>query len=150
MTISKDFRFPVSVVYEGERLASATAPDLEPITVAVPPEFHGPGGRWSPEQLLVAAAASCYAVTFAAVAERRGIPVHSLSVTGTGHVGHRDDGRMGFIAIELTPRVQTDESFVAAAERTARAADTACLVSRAIAVPVEVTPVVRAAEFAAA
>lgn len=149
MTISKDFRFPVSVVFEGERLASATAPDLEPITVAVPPEFKGPGGRWSPEQLLVAATASCYAVTFAAIAERRGIPLHALSVTGTGHVGHRDDGRMGFVAIELTPRIQTDAEFVDGAERTAQAAHTACIVGQALSTPVEVTPVVRATELAA-
>lgn len=148
MTISKDFRFPVSVVFEGERLATVAAPDLDPITVAVPPEFKGPGGRWSPEHLLVAGVASCYAVTFAAIAERRGIPLHSLSITATGHVGHRDDGRMGFIAIELTPRIQTDEDFVDAAERTARAAHTACIVSSALSVPVEVTPVVRASELA--
>ncbi|HEX7256221.1 MAG TPA: OsmC family protein [Gaiellaceae bacterium] len=150
MTISKDFRFPVSVVFEGDRLASVTAPDLDPITVAVPPEFQGPGGRWSPEHLLVASVASCYAVTFAAAAERRDIPIHSLSVTGTGHVGRRDDGRTGFIAVELTPRIQTDHGFVDAAERTARAAHTACLVSRALSAPVEVTPVVRAVEPAAA
>ena len=57
---------------------------------------------------------------------------------------------MGFIAIELTPRIQTDYAFVAAAERTARAADTACLVSRALSAPVEVTPIVRALEPAIA
>jgi peroxiredoxin-like protein len=112
----------------------------------VPPEFRGPGGRWSPEHLLVGAAASCYTVTFAAVAERRGIPIHSLAVSATGHVGHRDDGRMGFIAVELTPRILTDAEHVDAAERTARAADTACLVSCALSVPVEVTPVVEALE----
>lgn len=150
MSISKDFRFPVSVVFEGDRQASVMAPDLEPIEVAVPPEFHGPEGRWSPEHLLVASVASCYAVTFAAVAERRDIPIHSLSVSATGHVGRRDDGRMGFIAIELTPRIQTDHDSVDAVERTARAAHTACLVSRALSVPVEVSPVVRALEPAMA
>ena len=33
-----------------------------------PPEFDGPGGHWSPETLLVAAVASCYILTFRAVA----------------------------------------------------------------------------------
>ena len=84
MTISKDFRFPVSISFEHDGLASASAPDADPIAVAVPPEFRGPGGRWSSEQLLVASVGSCYAVTLAAVAERRGIPIHSLTVTGTG------------------------------------------------------------------
>jgi organic hydroperoxide reductase OsmC/OhrA len=100
--------------------------------------------------LLVASAASCFAVTFAAVAERRRIPLHSLTVSGTGHVGHRDDGRVGFIALELTPRIQTELEFVAAAERTARAAETACLITGALDVPVHVVPVVTAVEPALA
>lgn len=146
MNISKDFRFPVSVRWQGQQLARVTAPDLDDIDVAVPPEFRGPGGHWSPEQLLVASAASCFAVTFAALAQRRGIPIHSLTVTGTGHVGHRDDGRTGFVAVELTPRIQTEPEFVGAAERTARTADTACLVTAALDVPVHVVPQVRAVE----
>jgi organic hydroperoxide reductase OsmC/OhrA len=150
MTISKDFRFHVSARWHGEQLAGVTAPDLEEIEVAVPPEFRGPGGHWSPEHLLVASAASCYAVTFAAVAERRRIPLHSLTVTGTGHIGHRDDGRMGFVAVELTARIRTEPEFVAAAERTARATHTACLVTDALDVPVHVVPVVTAVEPALA
>jgi organic hydroperoxide reductase OsmC/OhrA len=144
MTISKDFRFQVTACSQGDQLASVTAPDLDEIEAAVPPEFRGPGGHWSPEQLLVASAASCFAVTFAVVAERRGIPLHSLTVTGTGHIGHRDDGRLGFVAVELTPTIQTEPEFIPAAARTARAAATACMVTDALDVPVHVAPVVRA------
>jgi organic hydroperoxide reductase OsmC/OhrA len=150
MTISKDFCFPVSVHWQGQQLTRVTAPDLEEIEVAVPPEFRGPGGHWSPEHLLVASAASCFAVTFAAVAERRNLPLHSLTVTGTGHVGHRDDGRVGFVAVELTPRIQTDPEFVDAADRVARATHTACLITGALDVPVHVVPVVTAVEPALA
>jgi organic hydroperoxide reductase OsmC/OhrA len=150
MSITKDFRFPVSVRWQGQQLVRVEAPDLDEIDVAVPPEFRGPGGHWSPEQLLVAAAASCFAVTFAAVAKRRGIPIHSLTVTGTGHVGHRDDDRMGFVAVELTARIRTEPEFVTAAERAAHTADTACLVTVALDVPVHVVPVVTAVEPALA
>jgi organic hydroperoxide reductase OsmC/OhrA len=146
MTISKDFRFPVSVRWRSQQLVRVEAPDVDEIVVSVPPEFCGPGGHWSPEQLLVASAASCFAVTFAAVAERRGIPIHALTVTGTGHVGHRDDGRIGFLAIELTPRIQTEPEFVAAAQRTAGATHTVCLVTAALDVPVHVVPIVSAVE----
>jgi len=150
MTISKDFRFLVSVSGEGGQLVRVTAPGFQEIEVAVPPECRGPGGGWSPEHLLVASAASSFAVTFAAVAERRRIPLHSLTVSGTGHVGHRDGGRVGFIALELTPRVRTEPEFVAAAERAARATDTACLITGALDVPVHVVPVVAAVEPALA
>jgi organic hydroperoxide reductase OsmC/OhrA len=150
MSITKDFRFPVSVRWQGRQLVRVEAPNLGQIDVAVPAEFRGPGGHWSPEHLLVAAAASCFAVTFAAVAEQRGIPIDDLTVTGTGHIGHRDDGRMGFVAVELTPRIQTKPEFVAAAEQAAHTTDTACLVTVALDVPVHVVPIVTAAEPALA
>lgn len=35
---------------------------------ASPPEFDGPGGRWSPESLLVASVADCLILTFRALA----------------------------------------------------------------------------------
>ena len=146
MSIAKDFRFPVSIRWQGQQLVRVEAPDVEEIDVAVPPEFRGPGGHWSPEQLLVASAASCFAVTFAAIAGRGGIPIHALTVTGTGHVGRRDDGRTGFVAVELTPRIQTEPEFVEAARRTARAAHSACIVTGALDVPVHVVPVVSALE----
>ena len=146
MTISKDLRFPVSVHWQGQQCVHVEAPDVDEILVAVPPEFHGPGGHWSPEQLLVGAAASCYAVTFSALALRRNIPIAALSVTATGHVGRRDDGRVGFVVVELTPRIRTESEFLAAAERTAKAAATACVVTTALDVPVHVKPVVVAVE----
>ena len=41
---------------------------LPALCAAPPPEFDGPGDRWSPETLLVAAVSSCYVLTFRAVA----------------------------------------------------------------------------------
>lgn len=142
MTIAKDFRFPVSVNWQGQQLVHLEAPDVDEIVVAVPSEFRGPGGHWSPEQLLVGAAASCFAVTFAALAAQRELPILGLTVTGTGHVGRRDDSRVGFVAIELTARIRTAPEFVEAAERTARIARKACHVTTALDVPVHVAPVV--------
>jgi organic hydroperoxide reductase OsmC/OhrA len=51
---------------------------------------------------------------------------------------------MGFIAIELTPRIQTDAPFVGKLERAARTVASACLVAQALSTPVEVTPIVKA------
>jgi organic hydroperoxide reductase OsmC/OhrA len=45
-------------------VASAGLPDIE---TAPPPEFDGPGGAWSPENLLVAALADCFILTFRGV-----------------------------------------------------------------------------------
>jgi organic hydroperoxide reductase OsmC/OhrA len=45
-----------------------SSPRLDDITTAPPAEFGGPGDRWSPETLLVAAVADCYIMTFKAIA----------------------------------------------------------------------------------
>jgi len=144
MSITKDFRYEVGVAWEGDRMTSVTSPDKPELTVATPPEFkNGVPGVWSPEDLLVASVASCYAVTLVAVAERRDLPLHDLHVSGTGHLTKRDDGRFGFVAIELTATIKTDEPALDAIQRTARYAERACLVTMALDVPVHIEVVVQ-------
>jgi len=63
-----------------------------------------------------------------------------------GHIGRRDDGGTGFVAVELTPRIQTEPEFVEAARRVARAVPSACVVTGALDVPVHVVPIVSALE----
>lgn len=154
MSITKDFRYKVGVAWEGDRITSVSSPDKPELTVATPPEFkHGVAGVWSPEDLLVASVATCYTVTLVAVAERRELPLHELHVSGTGHLTARDDGRFGFVAIELTVAVRTDEQAVDAVERAAKHAERGCLVTAALDVPVhvevDVLPITRALETVA-
>jgi organic hydroperoxide reductase OsmC/OhrA len=144
MNVTKDFRYKVGVDWEGDRMTTVSSPGKPELTVATPPEFKGGvSGVWSPEDLLVASVASCFAVTLVAVAERRELPLHDLHVSGTGHLTGRDDGRFGFVAIELTVDVQTDELTIDAVERAAKHAERGCLVSMALDVPVHVEVVVR-------
>jgi peroxiredoxin-like protein len=58
---------------------------LPTMTAVAPKEFDGPGDRWSPESLLVGAVASCFLLTFVAVARASKLEWQSLecSVDGT-------------------------------------------------------------------
>lgn len=146
MGVVKDFRFPVSVELEGGQITRVTAEGKPELVVATPPEFRGGvEGVWTPEDLLVASVAGCYAVTLAAIAERRRTPLRSLTVESTGHVSERQDRRLGFVVVELAVRVVTDEGHEDAAEKAARRAKDACLVSLALDVPVHVTIAVETA-----
>ena len=146
MSVVKDFRFPVSVTLVEGRLTEASVAGKPDIQVATPPEFRGGiPGVWSPEDLLVASAASCYAVTLVAVGERADVPVRALSVTAAGHVTRRDDGKFGFVAIELDVRFETDPDLVDAAGRAAAKAKDLCIVTMALDVPVRLGVDVRAA-----
>src|SRR5919198_6646339 len=82
-TTTKTYRFPVGVHWQGGRLTRASAFDKPDLRIATPPQFRrGVPGVWSPEELLVAAVASCFALTLAAVAERMEVPLLALDVTG--------------------------------------------------------------------
>jgi organic hydroperoxide reductase OsmC/OhrA len=149
MTTVKSHRFPVSIQWQEGRLTQASAagkPDLE---VATPPEFkNGIPGVWSPEDLLVASTAACYAVTLLAIAEREEIELLDLKVDGIGHVERRPDGRFGFVAIELVADITVEPEAAEAAERSARSAKDACLVGLALDTPVHLDVHVRAEELA--
>ena len=61
-----------------------SASQVESIRSAGPAEFGGPGDRWSPETLLVAAVADCFILTFRAIARGSKLPWVSLSCKAEG------------------------------------------------------------------
>src|SRR5262249_10518850 len=101
-------------------------------------------GVWSPEDMLVGAVAACFAVTLAAVAERRQLPVRALDVRGTGHVSKHSDGRFGFVEVELEAEIATEPGVEAAVEEAAPAAERPCRVRAPLAFRVPVTTCVGA------
>jgi len=48
-------------------LVTVTSPRLPDLATAAPPEFDGPGDVWSPENLLCAALADCFILTFRSI-----------------------------------------------------------------------------------
>jgi organic hydroperoxide reductase OsmC/OhrA len=146
MSILKDFLFTVDVKGSAERVVEVTTDAGLVLPVATPPEFRGGvHGMWSPEHLLVAGAASCFALTLAGIADRREIPLHDVAISGVGHMTRRADGRFGFVVVELAVEITTEEGFEENARRAARAAESGCLIAQALRVPVEVELTVRAA-----
>ena len=143
--MSREYRFGVDVAWDGGRRTTATVEGKQPLDIATPPEFRGTDPDvWSPEDAFVAAAASCLAVTVAALAEAQQLPLHNLDVHAEGLVGKRDDGRFGFTKIEQTVELETDSEQQDAARALVAKAEETCLVSVSLALPVETTVVVRA------
>lgn len=144
MPRAKEFRFPVAVEWQGGPLTVATVEGKPDLPVATPAELgSGVQGVWSPEDLLVASAATCFAVTLSAVARRRGIPLASMRVAGTGHLGPKEDGGLGFTSIELDVSAETESpEQVEAAEEAVEHAERGCLVAIALDVPVHVAATV--------
>jgi organic hydroperoxide reductase OsmC/OhrA len=145
MSILKEFRYPVSAEWHGGPSVRMRAPGKPDLEIVTPPEFRGGvAGVWSPEDLLVGAAVSCYALTIGAVAEHLGVKLLGLDVRGAGHLVKRENGRFGFVAIELTVDMTMEAEHVGAAENLAAKAREICIVTLALDVPIHVDVAVHA------
>ena len=71
--------YSVAATASPEENVDLTSPGLARIDSAPPAEFGGPGDRWSPETLLVAAVADCFLLTFKAIARGSKLDWISLS-----------------------------------------------------------------------
>lgn len=141
---AKEFHFPLSVEWLGERRVAARVEGKPAIEITPPPVFRGTDpSTWSPEDFFVAAAASCLAVTFTGLAARAGLDYTSLTVDGDGVAGRRTDGRFGFTRLLLRLEVETDATSDAEARALAEQAEQGCLVSASLDLPVETAIVVR-------
>jgi len=60
--------YSVAAVANPEGEVALQSDRLPSLTSTPPAEFGGPGDRWSPETLLVAALADCFVLTFRALA----------------------------------------------------------------------------------
>jgi organic hydroperoxide reductase OsmC/OhrA len=146
----KEFHFPLTVEGIGERRVAASVGGKPTLEISSPPEFRGTDPTtWSPEDFLVAAAASCLAVTFGGLAARAGLRYTDLRVDADGVVGLREDGHFGFTRLLLRFDVEVEAVDSAEARRLADQAEQTCLVSVSLDLPVETTIEVRQASRAA-
>ena len=123
---------------EGQgRLSTESTPVLseEPVTWASRTE--DPGGRTSPEELLAAAHAACYAMALTAALARGGTPAERLEVTATCAFDKVDEGwSVTTMSIHVRGRVPGLDQ--AAFEEVARAGEEGCPISNAIRGNVEI------------
>jgi len=134
----KEFSFPVAVEWLGDTRAVTRISGKKEIETSSPPEFRGKDATiWSPEDFFVGAVASCLAITFSGIAERRGLPLHGLEVSGDGVVGMRDDRRFGFTRMRFRVAVKTDAGQEELACEVARKAEEDCLVAVSVDLPIE-------------
>jgi lipoyl-dependent peroxiredoxin len=97
-----------------------------------------PNGRTSPEELIAAAHASCYAMAFSNTLNSAGTPPEQLNVTATCALD-RVDGKMKITAVRLDVHGKVpglDQAGFAAAAKTA---EQGCPVSNALRNNVEIT-----------
>ncbi|HME73502.1 MAG TPA: OsmC family protein [Myxococcota bacterium] len=115
---------------EGEVVVSARG--LGELHTAPPAEFGGPGDRWSPETLLVAAVADCFVLSFRAVARASGFAWRDLDCNAEG-VLDRVEGTLRFSDLHIRARLVVQEGAdEVRARRLLEKAEKGCLVSNSL------------------
>jgi peroxiredoxin-like protein len=123
---------------------SDSAPNA--IHFTAPKEFGGLEGRWTPEELLLAALAGCFIITLRSISASEEFDFTDLEVETSGMVRKADPG-YGFSEIVIRPKLK-----IASSKEKEHAldllnkAERLCLVSRTIDVPLRFEPQIEVTE----
>jgi peroxiredoxin-like protein len=124
--------YKVSAAADADGDVNLSGGRLVHIPTAPPEEFGGPGDRWSPETLLVASVASCFILSFRAIARASKFPWLSLTTDLEGTL-ERHDGMTKFTkftvnAILRVPELANKER----AHRLLEKAEETCLITNSL------------------
>lgn len=124
--------YKVHAAADPEGDVSITGDKLAAISSAPPTEFGGPGDRWSPETLLVAAVADCFVLSFRAIARASKLSWLSVECEVDAKL-ERTDGKTKFttFVIQATLIVPEDTN-VDRARRILEKAEESCLVTNSL------------------
>jgi peroxiredoxin-like protein len=115
------------------KLSGGNLPDFHS---APPAQFGGPGTEWSPEDLLVAAVADCFILSFRAIAAASKFEYQAISVVVDGTLD-RVEREMLFtdfkVHAKLTIGADVDQT---RAQRLLEKAEQACLITNSLKAPV--------------
>jgi peroxiredoxin-like protein len=105
---------------------------LDAISSSPPAEFGGPGNRWSPETLLVAAVADCFILSFRAIARASKLSWVTLKCEVDGTL-ERSGGSTKFTKFLLRATLEVPkEANVERAHRILEKAEESCLITNSL------------------
>lgn len=125
-------QYAVTASVAGQQHVQLTADNLPTLSSAPPTEFQGPGDQWSPEDLLVAAVADCFVLSFRAIAAMSKLDWVDLSCEATGTLDkvERDIQFTAFqLKATLTLPAGGDES---RAQRVLEKAEATCFITNSL------------------
>jgi organic hydroperoxide reductase OsmC/OhrA len=129
--------YRVKVDWTHERVGDLTVEGKPKVQVSAPPEFDGPEGIISPEDLFVAAATSCFMTTFVTFSKKLRFEFKSFSCEGHGTLERLEKGYQ-FTKLLLMTEVTVDSPDIKPkAERALELAGKYCLVSNSMKSPTE-------------
>lgn len=124
--------YSIAATGSAEGTVSLTAAGLPSLDSAPPAEFDGPGDQWSPESLLAAAIASCFILTFRAMARASRLPWVNLAC-GVEATLERVEGVTYFTRVVTRATLTVpDGTSTVLCERVLNKAEEGCLVANSL------------------
>jgi len=106
--------------------------NLPTIQSAPPVEFGGPGDQWSPEDLLVAAVADCFVLSFRAIAAASKFEWGTISCSVTGKLD-KVERAIQFTHLDITARLTIPTGVDAErAKKLLEKSEMACFISNSL------------------
>src|SRR5207237_7729200 len=112
---------------------------FEQLPYSVAARVDEPDGHTSPEELLAAAHAACYAMSLASELSDAGSPPEHLDIRATVTLDQVEDGSHRIVASELLARARVTEVDSEALDRLAQSASEGCPFSKLIEASGQVT-----------
>lgn len=136
-------RYAVTATMQADAHVKLSSHGLDVLESAAPAEFGGPGDKWSPETLLVAAVADCFALSFRAIARASRFDWLALDCQVEGTLERQPDGiQFTAFAVQATLTVPqgTDE---ARARKLLEKAEHSCLITNSLKAPASLEAQIR-------
>lgn len=139
MTAPFPHHYQVSVALSEASLAEGfvDSPGSESLHVGPPPQFGGREGHHSPEDLLLAALATCHMTTLVALSRRASCPLLSYRARASATLAKTSEG-LRFTSIGLRVEAVTQVGREQELQRLIERAEQYCIVSKALNLTVEV------------
>jgi peroxiredoxin-like protein len=136
--MAKKQTFESRLAWQQGKIGAAQIDGRPVIEIAIPAEFGGPEGYWSPEDLFLASINSCLMTTFLYFTERSRIPFESYESAIRGNV-ELVAGQFTFTSITVAPKITiADESARYKVETVLNRSKNYCLISAAVKIPISV------------
>ena len=128
----KKFVFKTALKWiEGEKGNLYSSEKLQ-LQISTPPEFKGPGGYWSPEELFLASINSCIMTTFLYFAEKFSFSFLSYESEIEGEVTF-EEGKLIFSSVKVNPLIKVEsESDKEKAKQAIEKSEKYCLISSSV------------------
>lgn len=140
MSMLDSYTYQVDMDWSHGPTGTVVSEGLPAIEVSAPPEFHGEPGRWTPEHLLTASAASCFMATFLAVARFQKIAVQGFRLRAIARLEKLPAEGYRFTEITLAPEICVAQDDVEKTLKVLEKAEKNCFVAKSLRATLQVEP----------